>query len=83
LTEGTEKAFVADLVPSELRATAYGIYNFAIGIAAFPASFIMGLLWQSFNSTVAFTFGAALALIAVVLLVMAIPASVSHQIRQS
>lgn len=82
LTEGTEKAFVADLVPSELRATAYGIYNFAIGIAAFPASFIMGLLWQSFNATVAFTFGAALALIAMVLLAMAIPASVSRQIRQ-
>lgn len=82
LTEGTEKAFVADLVPSELRATAYGIYNFAIGIAAFPASLIMGVLWQSFNSTVAFTFGAALALIAMVLLAVAIPGSVSRQIRQ-
>jgi len=77
LTEGTEKAFVADLVPSELRATAYGIYNFAIGIAAFPASFIMGVLWQSFNSTVAFTFGAALALIAMLLLALAIPTRVS------
>jgi MFS family permease len=77
LTEGTEKAFVADLVPSELRATAYGIYNFAIGIAAFPASLIMGILWQSFNATVAFTFGAALALIAMLLLALAIPARIS------
>ncbi len=76
LTEGTEKALVADLVPSELRATAYGIYNFAIGIAAFPASVVMGVLWQSFNSTVAFTFGAALALIAMILLALAIPARI-------
>lgn len=76
LTEGTEKAFVADLVPSELRATAYGIYNFAIGIAAFPASFIMGELWQRFNSTVAFTFGAALALVAMILLALAVPSRI-------
>jgi len=78
LTEGTEKAFVADLVPSELRATAYGIYNFAIGIAAFPASFIMGVLWQAFNPMVAFAFGAVLALIAVVFLLLAIPARISR-----
>ena len=76
LTEGTEKAFVADLVPSELRATAYGLYNFAIGIAAFPASFIMGELWQRFNSTVAFTFGAALALVAMILLALAVPSRI-------
>ena len=76
MTEGTEKAFVADLVPSELRATAYGIYNFAIGIAAFPASFIMGEIWQRFNSTVAFTFGAALALVAMILLALAIPSRI-------
>ena len=76
LTEGTEKAFVADLVPSELRATAYGIYNFAIGIAAFPASFIMGEIWQRFNSTVAFTFGAALALVAMILLALAVPSRI-------
>ncbi|MDW7682114.1 MAG: MFS transporter, partial [bacterium] len=34
LTEGTEKAFVADLVKAEQRGTAYGIFNFAIGIGA-------------------------------------------------
>lgn len=82
LTEGTEKAFVADLVPSELRATAYGIYNFAIGISAFPASSIMGVLWQAFNPTIAFIFGAALSLIAMILLLAAIPARISRDKMQ-
>jgi len=78
LTEGTEKAFVADLVPSELRGTAYGIYNFAIGIGALPASLIMGALWQTFNPTVAFIFGAALSTMAMVLIALAIPARISQ-----
>ena len=78
LTEGTEKALVADLVPSELRATAYGVYNFTIGIGALPASLIFGALWDMFNPTVAFAFGAALSLIAMVLLLLAIPSQISR-----
>ena len=77
-TESPQKAFVADLVPSELRATAYGVYHFSIGIATLPASLIMGALWDAFNPTVAFIFGAALALIAMVLLLLAIPRDASH-----
>jgi len=73
LTEGTEKAFVADLVPTELRGTAYGVYNFAIGIGAFPACLLMGKLWDSFGPTVAFSFGAIISLVAMILLFLAIP----------
>jgi MFS family permease len=67
LTEGVEKAFVADLVPAHLRGTAYGVFNFAIGIGAFPASAITGALWSGFGPAVAFGWGAALALVAAVL----------------
>jgi MFS family permease len=81
LTEGTEKAFVADLVPSELRATAYGVYNFAIGIAAFPSSLIMGILYETFGATAAFMFGAILSLIAMILLMSSIPARVSRNME--
>jgi len=81
LTEGTEKAFVADLVPSELRGTAYGVYNFAIGIGAFPASVIMGKLWDSFGPTVAFGFGSIISLLAVILLVLLMPARVNVKER--
>ena len=70
MTEGTAKALVADLVPAEQRGTAYGVYNAAVGLAAFPASAIAGVLWQGaggwqgFGPAAPFFFGAALALIA-------------------
>ncbi|HEX2224235.1 MAG TPA: MFS transporter, partial [Thermoanaerobaculia bacterium] len=66
LTEGVEKALVADLVPPERRGTAFGWYNLALGLGALPASLIFGLLWDRFGSAAAFTFGAGLALLAVV-----------------
>jgi MFS family permease len=65
---GTSNALIADLVPPELRGTAYGTYNFVLGILAFPASFIAGVLWQSFGPASPFFFGAALALIAALLM---------------
>lgn len=64
LTEGVEKALIADLVPSNLRATAFGIYYFAVGIAAFPSSWIMGIIWQKFGVVYAFSFGAVMSFIA-------------------
>ena len=70
LTESTERAFVADLVKAEIRGSAYGIYNFAIGVSALPASVIMGLLWQKLGVITAFSFGAILALISAFLLII-------------
>lgn len=66
--EGTAKALVADLVPSEQRGTAYGYYNGAVGLAALPASLIAGVLWQEAGPNTPFLAGAGLALAAVVLL---------------
>jgi len=68
LTEGVEKALVADMVREELRGTAYGIYNFVVGIVALPSSVICGFLWQRFGSIYALGFGALLAFAASVLL---------------
>ena len=75
LTEGVAKAYVADLVPPALRGTAYGVYNGAVGLMAFPASFLAGVLWQGalgwggFGAAAPFYSGAALALLAAGLLV--------------
>jgi len=69
-TEGTGKALIADLVPDEKRATAYGLYNAAIGLTALPASVIAGILWQGlgrwsgFGPGAPFYFGASMAIIA-------------------
>jgi len=74
LAYGTAKAMVADLVPAELRGTAYGTYNAIIGILAFPASLIAGLLWQGagswagFGPSAPFLFGAAMAMVAALLM---------------
>ena len=79
MSEGASKAVVADLVFPELRGTAYGLYNAAVGLTAFPASLIAGLLWQGIGGweglgpRAPFLFGAAMALIAVALLVWWLP----------
>jgi MFS family permease len=64
LTEGAEKALVADLVPAGRRGAAFGWYNLAVGVVALPASLLFGLVWQRAGATAAFTMGGALALAA-------------------
>jgi len=66
LTAGVEKAFVADLVPAQVRGTAYGFFNTAIGISALPSSLIAGILWQEIGPGAPFVFGAALAFMALI-----------------
>jgi MFS family permease len=68
LTEGVEKALVADLVEPEKRGTAYGFYNLAFGITVFPASLLFGLLWSQFGVMTAFLFSAAISVGAAILL---------------
>jgi MFS family permease len=67
LAEGAEKALVADLVRPEQRGTAYGLYNLAFGITVFPASLLMGVIWDWKGPTTAFlasaTIGSAAALL--------------------
>jgi MFS family permease len=76
-TEGTEKAFVADLVSDEKRGTAFGLFNFSIGLGALPASIIFGFLYTYFDKifpgyggTVAFGFGGLIAVLSIILLTL-------------
>ena len=68
MTQGTITALVADLVPANLRGTAFGFLNLAVGLALFPASLLAGLLWQQFGAGVAFAVSSGLAVIAICLL---------------
>jgi MFS family permease len=70
LTEGVEKALVADFAPVHLRGSSFGLYHLAVGAGAFPASLLFGFMWQEFGSTTAFGMGAGLALAASVMLSM-------------
>lgn len=68
LTEGVEKALVADFAPVHLRGSAFGLYHLTVGIGALPASLLFGLVWQKFGSAAAFGMGAGLAILASVML---------------
>jgi MFS family permease len=67
---GASSAVVADLVPEHLHGTAYGIFNAALGVAALPASAIAGVLWDWYGPAAPFLFGAALAVMATIGLLM-------------
>jgi MFS family permease len=64
LSEGVFRAYIADLAECEKRATAFGLFNTAVGVTLIPASIIFGALWDKFSSSVAFLAAAALALVA-------------------
>jgi MFS family permease len=68
LTEGVEKAWVADLTPPEVRGTAFGLYNAVLGLGSLAASLLFGAIWTRVSPPVAFYTGAALAGTATVLL---------------
>ncbi|MDN5203744.1 MFS transporter [Fulvivirgaceae bacterium BMA10] len=70
LSAGVYKAYIADLVPPNNRAGAYGIFETGIGLALFPASLIMGLIWDSFGSQWAFLTSAGFSFLAVLVLML-------------
>ncbi len=63
ITEGVQKAFLSTIIPSELKATAFGIYNMSVGLGHLPASLIAGLLWDKVSLSAPFYFGSATALL--------------------
>jgi MFS family permease len=73
LTEGVERALIADLAPPAARGSAFGAYNAVVGVGALLASVLFGALWEAFGTTVAFGTGASLALLASILLYVMVP----------
>jgi MFS family permease len=74
LTEGAEKALVADLAPAARRGAAFGWYNAAMGVAALPASLLFGVVWERYGAPAAFRMGAGLAGAALLVLLTGVPA---------
>jgi MFS family permease len=60
MTDGVGKALVSDMVPKEYVGTAMGLYHFVLGIFAFFASLIAGLLWTHIGAPAPFYYGAAM-----------------------
>ena len=68
LTEGVEKALVADIVPKENIGTAFGFYNLSLGIATLPASIIFGFIWKAYSFRAAFLTGALISIVSSLML---------------
>ena len=68
LTEGPERALVAELAGGRVRGRAFGLYHAVTGALLLPASLITGALWQLLSPAAALLTGSALALTAAVAL---------------
>ena len=68
LTQGLLATLVADSAPADLRGTAFGVFNFVIGMAMLLASLIAGGLWDLYGSQATFMFGAVVACVALIAL---------------
>jgi MFS family permease len=69
-SEGVAKALLTDIVGPGHRGKAFGIYGTAVGIATLPASFFAGYLWDAFGPQMPFYFGAGVATVAAVMLLV-------------
>jgi MFS family permease len=83
LMDGQGKSLIADLVPRERRATAFGTYSAAVGIALLPASLAAGLLWERVGPQAPFALGATLALAAAVAFALLLPPSREREARHA
>ncbi len=82
LTEGAEKTLVAKIAPPESRGAYFGWYYLVVGLLALPASALFGAIWSTRGSATAFFFGAALAAIACVALLVLRPDRKRAEARQ-
>lgn len=69
-TDGIQKALVSDLIDKNKRGTGLGLYNCIIGITLLPASVIAGLLYDHVNNRAPFYYGAIMALVAAVFMII-------------
>jgi MFS family permease len=67
MIDGVQRAFVVDLAPSELKATALGTFHTAIGLVALPGGFLAGLLWDFISPEATFLYAIVLSLSAILL----------------
>ena len=67
IVDGVQRAFVVDLAPNHLKATALGTFHTAIGLVALPGGFIAGLLWDKISPQTTFLYGLSLSIVALIL----------------
>jgi len=67
MIDGVQRAFVADLAPKDLKATALGTYHTSIGLVALPGGLIAGLIWDMVSPEAMFILAFGLTMISIFL----------------
>ncbi|HJH28500.1 MAG TPA: hypothetical protein C5S51_02215 [Methanosarcinaceae archaeon] len=67
MIDSAQRAFVVDLAPEYLKATALGTFHTAIGLVALPGGYIAGLLWDKISPETTFIYGLTLTIISLIL----------------
>ena len=70
LTQGIFARMIADSAPAGLRATSFGAYYFATGIATLLASLGAGIIWDRSGASATFIAGAGVAALALIMLTL-------------
>ncbi len=68
MTEGVAKALISEYSLPHMRGSAMGLFNAMIGLLAFAASSLAGILWSAVSPAACFILGAACALISAAML---------------
>ncbi len=76
------KAFAADFVPEPLRASGVGWYSTTVGLLQLVSSLIAGVLWDRVSHAAVFYYGAALAVVGCIALVVVIPGKQANVIQE-
>ncbi len=67
MIDGVQRAFVVDLSPPELKATALGTFHTAIGLVALPGGLIAGIIWDKISPEATFLFALTLTICSLLL----------------
>ena len=67
MIDGVQRAFVVDLSPPELKATALGTFHTAIGLVALPGGLIAGVIWDKISPEATFIFALILTICSLLL----------------
>lgn len=65
---GSEKSYITEISPKEIKGTILGLYGTAQGLGLFLASFLGGWIWISISEEATFVFGGIMGLFAAIAL---------------
>ncbi len=71
LTEGSGRALIADLVPTESRGSAYAIFHTIMGLCVIAGGYGLGLIWDFVSPNAAFRLAGAGSLLGFAILMLA------------